>query len=557
MPPVEQVSSGHEYAKRVDPLARASEHAAEDAPQPATEGGAGLGILLLDNDVDAAEAAGVTLHEIFGDRCQWECVSNADHAVELMRHGEHDVYLFAEDARTGDAVDFVRLRIEEGCYKPIIVLTKDGDANLDLKLLDAGAADCIPKSELTRGVLERSIRHALLRQHVIARARTENANLAREISQLNTLREANHRFVDNTCHDFRSPLTVIKEFSSIIAEGLAGDVNDEQTEFLEIILTRIDQLSHMVDAILDASRLESDLIGVQREEHAPKALIAQAKPTLKQQAKSHGAEIRFAIDDGLPTVFADQDSVGRIIVNLVTNACKFAGEGGVIEVWARNDPDASAVTIGVTDNGPGIAPEHVKLIFDRFQQVESDTEVGKKGFGLGLHIASELVRVNFGKLSVESEPHKGSTFAFTLPVFDIDTLIPRHLRFLKTSRHGFQNISMAMVTAAGADEPEARTELERFLNRQLRPYDLLMRLGQGGWLMCIACEESDLTNVTGRIQRSHAEHNCNRPGGALPDIGFRPIGTWLLSNRPEGLTDAIRSAYSLDPEGSAQGQETH
>jgi signal transduction histidine kinase len=554
---IEQANPSHQDSERLDLFARRSEGVPDDAPLPAADGDAGLRILLFDSDIDAAETAGATLHEIFGDRCHWECVGDISRTVELMRRGEHDVYLFAEDTSAGDAVDFVRSRVGEGCHMPIIVLTKEGDSNLDLKLLDAGAADCIPKTELTRGILERSIRHALLRQHVIARTRNENVALAREITQLNTLREAKHRFVDNACHDFRSPLTVIKEFSSIIAEGLAGDVNEEQAEFLEIILTRIDQLSHMVDAILDASRLESDLIGVQREEHALEALIAQAEPTLKQQAKSQGAEIQFSIDEGLPTVFADPDNVGRIIVNLVTNACKFAGEGGVVQVWARYEPDASAVMIGVTDNGPGIAPEHVKLIFDRFQQVESNSEVGKKGFGLGLHIASELVRVNFGKLSVESEPQKGSTFAFTLPVFDIDTLIPRHLRFLKTSRHGFQNISIAMVTAGGTDEPEALSELERFLNRQLRPYDLLLRLSDGGWLMCIACEESDLTNVTGRIQRSHAEHNCNRPGGALPDIGFRPIGTWLLSNRPGGLTDAIRSAYALDLEGGAQRQGTH
>ena len=91
------------------------------------------------------------------------------------------------------------------------------------------------------------------------------------------MREANHRFVENACHDFRSPLTVIKEFASIIAEGMSGEINEEQAEFLQIILTRVDHLSSMVDGILDASRLESDVIGVRREEHAVAKLIEQAQ----------------------------------------------------------------------------------------------------------------------------------------------------------------------------------------------------------------------------------------------------------------------------------------
>jgi two-component sensor histidine kinase len=304
----------------------------------------------------------------------------------------------------------------------------------------------------------------------------------------------------------------------------------------------------MVDAILDASRLESDLIGVSREEHAPAALIEQARPTLEQQASSHGAEIRFTVEEPLPNVFADAESVGRIIVNLATNACKFAGEGGKIEVWARHDPNLNSVSIGVTDNGPGIAPEHVKLIFDRFQQIKDGKGEGEKGFGLGLHIASELVRLNYGSLSVESEPRTGSTFAFTLPVFDVDLLIPLHFSFLRSSRHGFHNVSLAMVTAAGEAAATELAEVERFLNRQLRSYDLLLRLSDKGWLACVACDESELMNINGRIQRAYGEHNRNRPDGALPNIIFRPIGTWVLSNRPEGLTDAIRSAYALSPE---------
>jgi hypothetical protein len=550
----EQLDLDHANSAQLDLAGEAS----LTTPNPAGDKHAGpqreqiMNIAIVENETAASEATPALIEQIFGDRCRWDRIADVAQAVDLMRQDEHDIYLVCESPQEGwtlpgNAAEFVRSSISSGCHRPIIVLAQNANADLDLNVVDAGAADCIPMGELTPGTLERSIRHALLREHGITRTGREIARLSAEIARLNSLRDANHRFVDNACHDFRSPLTVIKEFSAIIAEGLAGEVNEEQAEFLEIILTRVDQLSQMVDAILDASRLESDLIGVKREEHAPAELIEQAWPTLEQQAGSHGAEIKLSIDGALPNVFADAESVGRILVNLVTNASKFTGEGGKIAVWARRDPNANSVTVGVTDNGPGIAPEHVKIIFDRFQQIENDQVAGKDGFGLGLHIASELARVNFGTLSVESEPQKGSTFAFTLPVFNVSQLIPLHFGFLKTSRHGFQNVSIAAVTAVGEADAATFAGVERFLNRQLRCYDLLLRLSDKAWLACFACDERDMATITDRIRLAYAEHNRNRPDGALPNIAFRPIGSWLLS-APEGLSAAIRSAYALDGE---------
>jgi signal transduction histidine kinase len=505
-----------------------------------------LRVLLIEPDQERAEGIALQLRDIFGERCSREWVDDPAQAVEFMKKNGHDVYLLADDGAAGSAAEIVRSSIKAGCSGPIIVLSGNSDIQSDVAAVTAGAADTISLEDLTPSLLDRSIRHALFRQQEKARARSEIESLTTEKTRLNLLREANHRFVENACHDFRSPLTVIKEFASIIAEGMSGEINEEQAEFLQIILTRVDHLSSMVDGILDASRLESDVIGVRREEHAVSKLIDQAKATLEQRATAHKVQIEFAIPDQIPNVFADAESIGRVIVNLGTNACKYAGENGKIKIWARYNTDDHNVTIGVTDSGPGIAPEHVKLIFDRFQQLPQDK--GKDGFGLGLHIASELVRVNFGTLSVESEPQKGSTFAFTLPTFDVNALIPLHFSFLKTSRHGFQKVSIAMAsipTGGGA----IAAEIERSLTRQLRSYDLLLRVREGHWLVCAAGDTGDLQKISERILSNYAEISRNRPEGGLPDMKIRPIGTWMLSGRTEGLTDAIRGAYALTPEG--------
>ncbi len=504
----------------------------------------GLSVLLIAASENIADNTARLIERAFGSRCAWQHIRTADEGIALMQRNEHDIHLITDDISGDGVAAFVRTSINAGCRQPIIVLASQADPGLDLEALEAGATDCIPQNELTPDLLERSIRHALVREHTLKRARSEIDHLSAEIAQLNSLRDVNHRFVDDACHDFRSPLTVIKEFAAIIADGLAGEVNEEQLEFLEIILTRVDQLSQMVDSILDASRLESDLISVKREEHAAAALIDRSRPTLEQLAHRSGAKIHFSLADTLPNVFADADSVGRIIVNLVTNACKFIGEDGEIKVWAKAEDDLS-VKIGITDNGPGIAADHVKIIFDRFQQLGEDTPATKSGLGLGLHIASELARVNFGTLSVDSEPNKGSTFALTLPVFDVDHLIPLHFRFLKTSRHDFQSVSMAVATTRGEADAEALAEIERFLSRQIRTYDLLLGLNASNWLACVACKDSDLASITARIERAYAEHNRNRPEGALPEISFRSIGSWATAGRQEGLSDAIRSAYAI------------
>jgi signal transduction histidine kinase len=509
-------------------------------PQP-------LRILLIEPDQERAEGIALQLRDVYGERCLREWVDDPPQAVAFMQKNAHDIYLVSDDSAAGTMPNLVRAAIKAGCDGPIIVLSGNSDAESDFSAIAAGAADYISLDDLTPGLLDRSIRHALIRQQEKARSRSEIDALLAEKSRLNLLREANHRFVENACHDFRSPLTVIKEFASIIAEGMSGEINEEQAEFLQIILTRVDHLSSMVDGILDASRLESDVIGVRREEHPVAKLIEQAKATLEQRAAADKLQIEFSIPDELPNVFADAESIGRVIVNLGTNACKYAGGNGKVKIWARYNKDDRNVTIGVTDSGPGIAPEHVKLIFDRFQQLPQDK--GKGGFGLGLYIVSELVRVNFGTLSVDSEPKKGSTFAFTLPIFDVNALIPLHFSFLKTSRHSFQTVSIAMASIPAGADAATSAEIERSLTRQLRSYDLLLRVRGGNWLLCAAGDAGDLQKISDRIAKTYAEISRNRPEGRLPEIKIRPVGTWMLSGRTEGVSDAIRGAYALTPEG--------
>jgi len=493
---------------------------------------------MIEADAANAHETAQLLEDGFARRCSIDWATDPADAFPSDGSNHYDLYLVCEGSAIEDAVKLVDTAIQSGCKRPIVILGAEANEERELAAIAAGAADRIPRQRLSPALLARTLRSALARQENLNLARREIELLTAEKDRLNTLRDANHRFVENACHDFRTPLTVIKEFSSIIADGLAGDVSAEQSEFLQIVLDRVDTLSHMVDAILDASRLESDLIGLWREVTDVGELMGKLRPAFEQRAAAGNAQLSVSVARPLPKVFCDADSVGRIIENLLTNACKFAGSDAKIMLWARADTARKAVTIGVTDDGPGIEAADIDTMFERFRQCNPGT---KSGFGLGLHIASELVRLNFGTLAVESEPDKGATFAFTLPVFDIHALLPRHFGFLRTSRHDFRKVSIA-VAAADPDGGADLAEAARSLGRQLRSYDLMLPLSPGRWLLCIACTDEELAKFVDRIVRAYGDASRNRPAAALPDIRIRAIGTFPLTGKADALGEAIRGA---------------
>jgi len=160
---------------------------------------------------------------------------------------------------------------------------------------------------------------------------------------------------------------------------------------------------------------------------------------------------------------------------------------------------------------------------------------------LGLHIASELARVNFGALSVDSVPGAGSTFSFTVPVFDIEALIPAHVGFLQTCRHGFDSVSIAIATLGDSDEAAA-PEAERFLSRHLRSYDLLLRVRAGIWLICAAADERGLAGILERLRRELAENRKYRPEIPPFDVSFRFVGCWAIAHDAPVLVNTFKAA---------------
>jgi signal transduction histidine kinase len=413
---------------------------------------------------------------------------------------------------------------------PVILLTAEGDEHVAAQSLKMGAADYLIKDDVITNpdVLFQSIREAL-RRHKLERRNRDlsqqlklaNRDLERKNVKLGELTETAHRFVDDVAHEFRTPLTVIKEFAGIIADGLGGPVSDEQTEYLQYIDSATRELAQMVDDFLDTSRIKAGSLRVDRREHDVAELFDAIDPMVRGRAKAKSVQVEQAVEPDLGQVFCDLDKAVRALVNLSVNAVKFSPQGGRVRLWARQS-DHGDVLIGVSDQGPGIAPQDLKVIGDRFRQVGVSQPGAIKGFGLGLNIARDLICLNLGDMRVQSELGKGSTFAFTLPGCMPDRVLRCYIDTI-VERQKQDSLTLLQVTASSeGDEAES---LRQFFASASYPLDLVIKaIGEPMILLLGATNEPD--NWISRLKMAWDASAEAGGRSASPSFDIRWIGTW-------------------------------
>jgi PAS domain S-box-containing protein len=241
---------------------------------------------------------------------------------------------------------------------------------------------------------------------------------------LEQLRQDQMRFKDeflsHVSHELRSPLTAIKQFTTILLGGLAGELNKEQREYQQIVLKNIRQLQAMIDDLLEVTRLETGKLTVEPERVSVMIAVTDTFNTLKGSARAKGVSLSYDLAPNLPSVHADPTRLRQILIILLDNAIKFTPEGGSVTIKALVlKPDTRLLLLEVSDTGVGIDPHITESIFERLYQVSERTEGSRKGLGLGLYICKELVMRQGGTIWAERRPQKGSTFSFTLPVFSL------------------------------------------------------------------------------------------------------------------------------------------
>jgi two-component system phosphate regulon sensor histidine kinase PhoR len=218
-------------------------------------------------------------------------------------------------------------------------------------------------------------------------------------------------FISNVSHELRTPLAALKAITETLQGGALDDPSAAH-HFLQRMETEVDSLSLMVNELLELSRIESGRVPLELKPVHPLEMLGPALERLRLQAERAGLELSMECAEDLPEVMADAGRVQQVLTNLLHNAIKFTPAGGKITAGATHGE--GEVRFFVSDTGIGIAPQDLPRIFERFYK--ADRARSSTGTGLGLAIARHLVEAHGGKIWVESEPSKGSSFSFTIPL---------------------------------------------------------------------------------------------------------------------------------------------
>jgi PAS domain S-box-containing protein len=219
-------------------------------------------------------------------------------------------------------------------------------------------------------------------------------------------------FVSIVSHELRTPLTSIKGYLDLVLMGAAGPTSRQQESFLQIAKSNTDRLHGLVSDLLDISRMESGKVELDIQVVSILKVVEQVANSVRKEFHDRGLTLRVDVPPELPEIFGDPARIAQILINLLSNACKYTREGGAI---LRVRPGTRALQIDVIDTGVGIALEDQDKLFTPFFRAEEAAVQQETGSGLGLTITKSLVEMHGGELRVTSKPGMGSTFTFTLP----------------------------------------------------------------------------------------------------------------------------------------------
>jgi signal transduction histidine kinase len=246
----------------------------------------------------------------------------------------------------------------------------------------------------------------------------QNVKLFKEIheksQQLEIASRHKSEFLATMSHELRTPLNAIIGFSEVLLQQMFGPLNPKQAEYLDDVLSSGRHLLGLINDILDLSKIEAGRMELDVDTFSLVEALQNGVTMVRERAARHGSALTLDVTPGVDLVEADPRKVKQILFNLLSNAVKFTPDGGRVDVTAARANGDIVVT--VKDTGIGISPDDQGRIFEEFQQARRQTERSREGTGLGLSLAKRFVELHGGRIWVESEPDKGSTFTFTLPV---------------------------------------------------------------------------------------------------------------------------------------------
>lgn len=370
-------------------------------------------VLLIEDNPGDADLVRLRLVEI-NPAVDVDCVHRLADGLESLKRESPALVLLDLNLPDSQGAETFRRVLEKAPGVPVVILSGQNDQALAIKALHQGAQDYLVKGGLTSVDLDRAMRYAVERQALLR---------SLEMSRTQQL-EFKNQFLSHVSHELRTPLTCIHQYVTILLDGLAGEMPEEQRAHLGTILKSVNQLNAMVRDLLEAARAESGKIVLEQRCVSIGELIHLAVEMMQAIATHKGVGLEIAIETGMPFVYGDPDRVLEVLINLIDNAIKFTPSEGAVSISASRVPsDPEFVCVSVIDTGSGIPPEARSLIFERLYQHPDSVDNNRKGLGLGLYIAKELVSLHGGRIWAASDGASGSTFSFTLPLYSLAKLL--------------------------------------------------------------------------------------------------------------------------------------
>ncbi|GEP57956.1 ATP-binding protein [Reyranella soli] len=322
------------------------------------------------------------------------------------------------EARVTHIVDTEALDAQEYSVTKAYAVQYGFRAQLNAPMLQEGRAiGCICLRRRDPGAFtQRQIEllETFAAQAVIA---IQNVQLFTEIQeksrQLEVASQHKSQFLANMSHELRTPLNAIIGYTEMMADGLYGDVSEKAQGVLERVQANGRHLLGLINDVLDLSKIEAGQLVLAMEEYSVADMVATVLSATESLARTKNLKLGSDVPAGLPTGTGDARRLTQVLLNLVGNAIKFTDQGSV-EVRARQVD--GRFELSVVDTGFGIAPEDQAKIFEEFQQVDNTSTRKKGGTGLGLSISRRIVELHGGRITVESDVGKGSTFKVTVPI---------------------------------------------------------------------------------------------------------------------------------------------
>ncbi len=433
-----------------------------------------------------------------------------------------------------------------------IMMTGHGSIDSALEAMKLGASDYITKPlNLDETILR--LRKVLEEKQRFVKLKDFADQLERANQELRKIDAMKSEFVSVASHELRTPLAAIKNAVQLMLSGRTGEINENQEKFLSMAERNINRLTNILNDLLNLSRIESGRIELKFENIELKEIVELTASSLRPHADGKSIQIEVEIPESLPAIYGDHGKIEQILTNLIGNSIKFTPDGGKVLISAeplshdKKGGYGHMVAISVKDTGIGIPVGHLDAIFEKFHQVEGSLQRSVSGTGLGLAITKGLVEAHQGKIWVESEVGKGSTFIFSLPVSEGERR-DLHFRFIldKEFHRAQENnapltLFLIQVLDEGGGMQEALlSKLEENVKQFLcRKSDILLRREKEKILAALC--EANLKGaqvIRQRIEEGIQQQLLENQGGSV----LIKVGTATYPEEAHSKTELFRLA---------------